>query len=206
MAKNYVTIRTPKGKSLWAHLITPDDKFNKLEYKTTLLFDPDTDEFKAFAQKIDGFMEEAEGIAKKASKGKKIVRKDWYEPHMIADSDENYVDSGLVAVKFKAGAITAKQTKRVLSFFDAKGKPIEDTSGLQIWNGSELKLMAHPSPYHAPGFGNIYGVTLYIEKVQIIELVSGGADSDFEDEGGSFTSDDLVGSRFDSDGETDGDY
>ena len=71
----------------------------------------------------------------------------------------------------------AKSSKKPV-LYDAKGKVIKDE--LNIGNGSQLKLSGVMSTYNA---GGSTGVTMYLNAVQVIDLVEYGGTDFTEEEG-----------------------
>ena len=74
-------------------------------------------------------------------------------------------DAGNVVFKFK--------TKKKPVLFDASGQPMLDN--INIYGGSKVKVSATAGPYEAAGNT---GITLYLNAVQVIELVQGNNGSD----------------------------
>jgi hypothetical protein len=93
------------------------------------------------------------------------------------DEDEN--ETGEIILKFKmkhSGVVkkTGKAWKRYPQLIDAKLQPLK--KGTQIWGGSIVKLSASAAPYFIPASG-AYGVSLRLEGVQVLELVTAGGRS-----------------------------
>ena len=73
-------------------------------------------------------------------------------------------ETGNIVFRFK--------TKNKPALFDSDGKPLHN---INVFGGSQIKVSATAAPYSAAGNN---GITLYLNAVQIIELVSGsGGDS-----------------------------
>jgi hypothetical protein len=78
----------------------------------------------------------------------------------------------------KASYLDAKGVRRDRRprFYDADKAVIEVTPDLEIWQGSELRLGYTISAYHN---ANGFGISLWLDAVQVINLVSGNRDADF---------------------------
>lgn len=188
-----LNIITPKGVAVYPKLNKPDTKFDADGvYEVKLRLDPDAtggtldkksatlaDIIAAATKLRDEFLAEkkAELAASSNPKAKKKAKEIEVREIGEADLDEDGEETGLILLKakMKASGISKKdQTPwtRAPKLFDAKGKPL-DAKTTQIWGGSVLKVAAKAVPYYAAN-DNIVGVTLYLEAVQVIELVSGG--------------------------------
>jgi hypothetical protein len=106
----------------------------------------------------------------------------------LYDEDEN--ETGEIIIKFKMGHSgttkkTGKEWKRYPQLIDAKLQPIK--KGVAIWGGSIVRISADIVPYFKPADGE-YGLSRFLEGVQVIELVSAGGrsakDMGFEEEEG----------------------
>ena len=80
---------------------------------------------------------------------------------------------------------TGKEWKRYPQLIDAKLQPIK--KGTAIWGGSTVRISADIVPYFKPADGE-YGISRFLEGVQVIELVSAGGrsakDMGFDEEDG----------------------
>lgn len=184
---------TPKGIAAWPHLNRPDEFKGKKSYKVNLtLSAADAAEL---ISKIDDATEAArlETVAKledtikngktgdaKAKAKKALSALTTSLPYSAAvDADGN--ETGDVVLKFKANAeFEDKKTGKIkpitIPLFDAKGQPTKAS----IWGGSTIRVAYALIPYYVAS-ANTCGVSLRIEGVKVINLVSGsggrGADS-----------------------------
>lgn len=196
MAKNSdrpsFTCITPKGTAIYPKLDKPDTKFDADGvYEVKLKFDPAAtdgvigktsatwaeivekaeavrDEFLASTKK-----ELAAGDGKQKLKAKNITALDFGNEQ---DVDDDGNETGLIVIKakMKASGTSKKDGKpwtRKPTLFDAKGKPLP-ANAPPIWGGSQLKVAAEAAPYYNAK-DNVVGVTLRLNAVQVIELVSG---------------------------------
>lgn len=150
MDDKYVKLVTPKGVAKYPWLTKADTKFNPDGvYKTDLLLS--SEEAKPLAAKIKDM------FAKHFPKGKGKM------PY-FKELDDQEKETGNIVFRFK--------TKNKPALFDSDGKPLHN---INVFGGSQIKVSATAAPYSAAGNN---GITLYLNAVQIIELVSGsGGDS-----------------------------
>lgn len=186
---------TDIGSAEWAHLIVADTKFKpEGEYKVNLVLGADSAASlisrlaalrdKAFAY----FTEEAEKEA--AAKGKKA------KPLNLCPStpwEENA--DGTITFKFKRAASKMNDDGSVKEFsvalLDSTGHVIPQNLREQfsrMGNGSKIRVKFTAIPFNTAMLG--VGVSLRLEKVQVIEYVEyvpgGGYDSDFGTVEGGF--------------------
>tara|TARA_R100000664_G_C2756610_1_gene144562 strand:- start:1718 stop:2269 length:552 start_codon:yes stop_codon:yes gene_type:complete len=141
----YLKITTPLGIAKWPWLTKADTKFNADGvYKTDLLLS--SGETKSIAGQLKAFYERH--FPNK--KGKMPYKK---------EVDDTGKETGNYIFKFKS--------KNKPAVFDASGKPMQDVN---VFGGSKIKVSATASPYNAAGN---QGVTLYLNAVQVIDLVTG---------------------------------
>jgi len=172
--KTYESFVSPKGIAIWPKLTVPDTKFKEDgEYTVRLAYTPSDKGVQAFLDdlqaRFDQFVEETKDALGPA-KAKKLKLNDPF----TEEADDEGNETGRVLVKFKANAqYKNKQgqvVKRTLRIFDAKGNPL--ASPPNIGNDSVLKISYSVGTYSTPQGS---GITLYINAVQIVELVEYGA-------------------------------
>lgn len=147
---------TPKGTALWPWLAVPDTRFDtEGKFKTDLLV------AKAEAEDL---MTKAKALFVEEFGEKSLKKAKW--PFEIEE------ESG--AVRFRA-----KSSKKPV-LYDGAGTVIPED--LNVGNGSVLKLSGIMSTYNA---GGNTGVTMYLNAVQIINLVEFGGNN-FEAEDGGY--------------------
>jgi len=179
-------ITTPFGKTEWAHLIKPDTKFSELgDFKVNL--NVSAEDAKGLVAKIQEvkeaalkyFTEQAEAEKKPGKKAKAVKMSD-IDPY-------EELEDGSIQFKLKRKAAYVKENGEVNHFevplVDSTGKRIEDTSNLNIGNGSTVRCRAHLVPYNMATSG--VGVSLRLYDCQIKTLVAY--------EGGSSGYDDVSG-------------
>lgn len=174
--KTYIT---PTGTARYPWLNKADVKFkDEGEYHTELVVNPEDTIVSAdrkvstpIREFLDGLMVEAEKRAKDAgAKGKQAKpATDLYVPEVDEDGEE----TGAIIIKAtaKASGVNAKGEKweRTVRFADAKGNKMKPVA---VYGGSTLRLAVAPNIYQS-NFG--YGVKLYLEGVQVLELSEGAS-------------------------------
>lgn len=183
MAKNDLIV-SPAGRALYPKLTEPDTKFKEAgEYSVKLIL-PEADAMPLLA-KCREMQQQAveEELEKQIAKNPKMNPEKIREKIKLADlpvkpheDPETGEETGDYVVTFKMTASgvsrkTGKEWTRRPALFDAKGKPVKNPDKLQIWSGSVLKVAYNADPF-CTAIGA--GVSLRLEAVQIIELVSGG--------------------------------
>lgn len=168
---------SPDGTARYPWLNRPDTKWKtEGEYKVDLIIP--ADEAEELIALIDAAAPEAEAEAKakyaKLTPPKK-KKAEYAANSAILPYEEEYDDeekpTGNLIFKFKskASGVTkdGKQWERQVRLFDAKGKP----SKANIYAGSTLSVAFQINPWCNPKLA--YGVSLRMEAVQIIDLVTG---------------------------------
>lgn len=146
---------TPKGVLSWPYIAKPDTRYNpEGVYKTSLVVSANDAEA-LMKTCTDAFIEEYGD--------KKLAKANM--PFEVND------ESGEVTFKFKS--------KRQPRLYDAKGKVINKIP--QVASGTIAKVSTAINPY-ATGINT--GVSLYLNDVQILELVEYGAGPKFGAEDG----------------------
>lgn len=200
MAKNperdVLSIITPAGTAVWPKLNSPDEYKGKFTFNTKLVIDPQEDGLvnkhprnlvEAAHELRDGLLAKTRAelleqaaeakAAKKGAKAKELTEKansleavDFGKPETDEETGE---ETGKLVISAKTNA-TYKDRKgverdRKITIFDARGKKL--TEAPEIGSGSTLKVAATMVPYYMPK-DNVVGVTLYLDAVQIIDLVT----------------------------------
>lgn len=200
MAKNnaYPVIKAllPKAPSIFPKLNTPDTKFDpdgvfevKLRYvegqeetgligRTVVTLDEILERAKAMRDEFAEAKREElmAGDGKQKKKAKELSVRDIGEQECDDDTGEE-TGNLILKAKMKASGISKKDGKpwkRSPNIFQANGKPF--TKVPSIYGGSVLKVAVEIVPYYAAN-DNVVGVTLRLEAVQVIDLVSGGGRS-----------------------------
>lgn len=226
----YIPARTPRGIAKWPKLTEPDygtDKFPNAggQYSVKLVFKDTDPKFLALAAKIEPLMAEAEANAKAEFATLKKATRDqlgapkknpWFSPLY----DENDEPTGEVEMKLsmaasgvvKRGPRAGKEWKARPDYFDAFGRKITNTKGLEIWGGSELicSFSITKGGYFIPGTG-AYGLQIKLQAVQIVKLRSPGANRTAEGYGfgvedDGWSADELSETTEDDDEDGDDDY
>lgn len=175
---------TPKGTAIFPRLNSPDEYKGKLHFKTKLAFSADDPALEPLKEKVQELIDaEYDAIVEdltskgKAGVAKKFTKRSIDDIFKPEEDEETGDETGRVIINAKmlAAGISSKTQKpwtRKLSIFDAKGKALKNPP--LIYGGSELKLSVELLPYAMPKEKEV-GVSLRLEAVQVITLVSGGA-------------------------------
>lgn len=173
--KKNIRLTTPKGVAKYPWLNKPDTKFNdKGIYKINLIIPKS--ECANLCAELDGLADQAYAAgleeAKPAAK-KKIVKLDPYAPEFDAEGNE----TENIEFKFKMNASSLnKKTGEVRThapaLFDAEGVRV-DQDKIAVYGGSVCRVNFTPVPYYNAAT-NQSGISLRLNAVQIIELVTGG--------------------------------
>lgn len=182
-------MKTPRGKAMWAKVITPDTKFDPNGvYEVNLLFDSSDAEVQEMCADLEKLVEEKRqkeaelnpNTYKKLPDGLPLSAQVYKEVE-----DDNGNDTGEIQFKFKMKAKiqlkdgTTYEPKPVI--FDSKARPITDPT-FRIGNGSVCRVQFEPVPYCMPSTKTA-GVSLRLHAVQVLSLVE-YANSEFEEEDG----------------------
>jgi hypothetical protein len=179
---------TPRGVFVFPAITAPDygnASFPKPdgEFKVNLRLTEE--EAEPLIKKLTPIYEQAEQEGKEAFDALPVANRkklkngfqmnDMYETEYDKESEE---PTGNVIFKFKSKA-SGKNKKgetwtRKPGIFNAKGVSLKNPP--QIWGGTEGKVSYTVSPYFIPGTG-VAGISLRLEAVQILELVSSGSKS-----------------------------
>ena len=174
---------TPKGVFKWPRLNEPDTKY-KAEglYSVKLILDEQS--AKALIAKLQPHFDAAVAEAKekyaalpvKTRKEKEFKTNKFFSPVYDEDTEE---ETGDVEFNFKMTASgvskkTGKPWTRKPRIFDAKGKPMVTIPA--IWGGTVGKVAFEVMPFFNAAQCEA-GLSLRLDAVQIIDLVSGGGKS-----------------------------
>ena len=157
---------SPSGKVAWAYLERPNTKFSE-EGEYQLAFTMPRKEAKKFMATIDEWMDSSQ----KESGAKKLANPPYKE-----DGDD-------VLFKFKQKPFfkskNGEKRKATVRLIDAKLNPCN----VSVGRGSDVKVSFRPNFWNVQGGA---GVTLYMDAVQVINLIPYNPISDmgFEEEEG----------------------
>jgi len=174
-------VTSPKGAALWAKLDKPDREYNeKGQYSVDLVCDPGDSKVAAFIENLEELRDTA---LEQANKGKPKPKQYKPRPVFKEEYDKDGEETGNIVFKFKMNNVDDRregQNKVILVGPKASEGAIPMVN---IGNGSVIRCVAFANPYSMASDKTI-GVSLILEKVQLIELVSFGGDDDLEDEDG----------------------
>ena len=153
-----VKITSPKGTAVYPSLTKADTRYNAEGVFKTGLTVPAGKESSSLMETLKQVYVDEFGAKKLASA--KL-------PYKVNEDDDS------VTFNFKS--------KTLPKFFDSKGLPITNPTDLNIGGGSTLKIAAAAKAYNA---GGATGVTMYLNAVQIIDLVEYSSNPFGAEEGG----------------------
>lgn len=198
--------QTPVGIFKYCHLNKPDTKFSEVgDFSVTVVFDADEEPVKrmlsalkkAHAKAVEEAEEKWDEISvpnkkKLANKGiTGVIALPFYED----EYDENDQPTGNIMLRFKTKAQfkdrkTGRMSEKVVTFVDGKGQVIPAKKRPLVYGGTTGRVDFSNSAYFIPAQGTA-GLSLYLNKVQIAQLVSAGGGGFDEIEGSGFSADDL---------------
>lgn len=156
----YYGNKTPKGRAIFPNLRKPDN-FNGQDQGYTLRLALAPEDLKKMKKDIEEFRKEGEAKAK--SEGKDFSQMKFFPP--IHDEKD-----GSQTVKFKSKhkfiGRDGNVNIRVIPIFDAKGQLIDNDKEIQ--HGSTV-IVNYSDSFWAQEKIGIYGITLRINSVQVIE-------------------------------------
>ena len=154
---SFIKITTPKGSASYPSLTRPDTRYNaEGVYKTGLVLK---------GKDAEGLITQIKEIYVEEFGAKKLTA--------AAQLPFKTNDDGTTTFNFK--------TKTIPKLFDSKGNPIKDIADLKVGSGSSIKVAAAAKAYNA---GGKTGVTMYLNAVQIIDLVEYSGSPFGAEEGG----------------------
>lgn len=177
-------ITTPAGIAKFPHLNTPDTKWKKEgQYKVTLVLEESAPGVEKFLKFLRDAEAEVKNDARKSPKTAKYQLASAIRPHVKKDDEGNEEEvEGFVEVSFKTTATGTRNDgskwERKVRMFDAKGNP----TNAKVGSGSKLKVSFTHEPYIAAA-SRSYGIALYLEAVQVLELVEFGGSAKAQDFG-----------------------
>jgi hypothetical protein len=192
-AKKVLRITTPKGKAVYPWLTVPDTKFKADgEYKIDLILTPE--EADDIIKQLDAMVDEQYAKTTKGMKPAQIERvfKHYpYKDEVVTDEEGEETETGNLQFAFRSNAFF--MNKKTNEKVDLKPK-LADGQGnwiktkVRVGTGSLVKVNFTPKTWEMDGKMLIekkqqkiktVGVKMYINAVQIIELVEfGGASAE----------------------------
>lgn len=163
-------ITSPKGYAQYAHLVTPDTKFNSDGVYSVTLHCDDTAETTKLIERLeairDDFYENSKDVQKAIATRKQVVKADVCE----------WTQDGFVAFKFKQQAKIKCRDGSVIdahiAMYDAKLTPMSE----EVGRDSVIRISFTANPYYMPTTRQV-GLSLRPVAVQVIDLKKGGGNS-----------------------------
>lgn len=181
-----INVTSPKGKALWCKYKTPDTKFNsKGEFSVSLVCDPNDPAVQAYIAKLEelsqrAYEETCETLG--AAKAKAVKQAEVYSEHFDKDGEP----TGMIVFKAKLkdieDRINNNDTASIIVVDAARNKlPLHEQP--EVGNDSVIRLATYANPYYMASTKTV-GISHIWTKMQIIDLVSMGAEDEFEEEDG----------------------
>lgn len=161
---------TPVGVAIYPAITNPDTKFDDAGvFSVKLAYTPE--QFAPLKAKLDKLLADTtQSCHKQRPKTKAAVIRVPYESEL----DDTGEQTGRIVINVKTKASGTRKNgltwKFKLPVFDAHGNRIKEVPS--IWGGSELAASFEARGYFVPSLG--IGVSLKLNAVQLIKLVSGG--------------------------------
>lgn len=172
---------SPRGKSLYARVQTPDTRFDTNGvFHVDLLVEPNLAQpmINTMEAILDDFYQNNADINNALAKGRKVNRAPVFEE--MSDGTYRFRFKQKAKITAKDGAVYDKH----VAVFDSKLQPLTK----EIGNNSVIKVSYTCSPYYTPSTRTM-GVSLRLIGVQVLDLVEfGDVDCGFTVEEG-FTAD-----------------
>lgn len=190
-----IKVVSPKGSALWCKVTEPERTFNaKGTYATEIVVDPNDPTVIAFIDKLEALRDEAFTEAKstlKPAQATKLAKKDVYTEEVDADGNL----TGNIKFKFKLDNVDDREVGRnKVQVYDSgagKARPEIIKSVPLIGNGSIIKCGAYANPYYMAN-GNVIGISLMWQTMQVLSLVAYGGSNDFESEEDGYVADTVT--------------
>lgn len=174
-------VTSPKGDALWAKLDKPDREYNaKGQYSVDLVVDPGAEGVPAFIAKIEKLRDSA---FVQANEGKPKNKMFTARPVFKEEFDKDGNETGNIVFKFKMNNVDDRRAGQNTVKLVGPQASAGDIPMVQIGNGSLIRCVAFANPY-AMSSDKTIGVSLILEKVQLINLVSFGGTDELDDEVG----------------------
>lgn len=190
--KKFPRVKLPKSVLSWAYLVNPDTKFNELgDFKANATVPAEIG--KAFiAEVLQPLLDEALAEAQAEAATKATGGRKPKEVRISEFLPWEELENGDIMFKVKRKAKIVKDDGSVQEFRvdlikpDRKMFTEEEKAALNIGNGTIAIPLVTIVPYNMPTQG--VGLTLRLEKVQLLDIKEYSRDSDneFDDESGEY--------------------
>jgi len=176
-----MNVTSPKGGALWAKLDKPDREYNaKGQYSVDLVCDPEAPGVPEFIEKLETLRDNA---LEQANDGKPKPKH--YKPRPVykEEYDKDGNETGNIVFKFKMNNVDDRRPGQNRVKLVGPKASEGEIPMVQIGNGSTIRCVAFANPY-AMASDKTIGVSLILDKVQLIKLVEFGGGDELEDEDG----------------------
>jgi len=176
-----MNVTSPKGGALWAKLDKPDREYNeKGMYSVDLVCDPEGQGVPAFIEKLESLRDTA---LQQANDGKPKPKQFKPRPVYKEEYDKEGIETGDIIFKFKMNNVDDRRPGQNRVKLVGPKASEGEIPMVQIGNGSTIRCVSFANPY-AMASDKTVGVSLILEKVQLIKLVEFGGGDELEDEEG----------------------
>nr|DAE86376.1 MAG TPA: DNA helix destabilizing protein [Caudoviricetes sp.] len=170
-----VDVMTPVGESVFCKINgIVDDYMGQNKYTITMTLGEK--EAKALQKQLVKIWEQSETFKSRNEDEKETDR-----PKIPITKSKEYGYQLKASTKTEFIDKNGNTKQNVVSLVDGHKKPLDAKT--QIWKGSKVALWIGAKPYETP---TMYGVSLKLKGIQVIELVNGGSGGAF---GGSASDD-----------------
>jgi len=173
-------VTSPRGNALWAKLDTPDREYNaKGQFSVDLVVDPQAPGVPEFQAKLEALRDTAMEQANEGKpKPKQFKPRPVFKDEYTKDGDE----TGNIVFKFKMNNVDDRRPGQNKVKLVGPKASAGEIPMVAIGNGSLIRCVAFANPY-AMASDKTVGISLILEKVQLLDLVPmGGGNDELEDE------------------------
>lgn len=170
-----VDVMTPVGESVFCKINgVVDDYMGQNKYTITIKLDDN--DAKALQKQLTEIWEASNTHDVRVDEEKEVDR-----PKFPITKSKEYGWQLKASTKTEFTDKNGKVHENVIRLVDGNKKPMDEKT--QIWKGSKVALWLGAKPYETP---TMYGVSLKLKGIQVIDLITGGAGGAF---GGSASDD-----------------
>lgn len=163
-----VDVVTPVGESVFCKINgVVDDYMGQNKYTITIKLDEAN--AKALQQQLAQIWENSETYDARTDEEKEVDR-----PKFPLTKSKEYGWQLKASTKTEFTDKNGKVHENIIQLVDGNKKPMDTKT--QIWKGSKVALWLGARPYETP---TMYGVSLKLKGIQIIDLVTGGSGGAF---------------------------
>ena len=175
-AERITDVMTPIGESVFCKINGDVDEYMGSK-KYTITMKLDEKDAKALQKKLTKLWENSPTCKARTEEEKEVDR-----PKFPISKSKDYGWQLKASTKIEFTDKNGNTHENIVRLVDGNKKPMDEKTS--IWKGSKVALWLGAKPYETP---TMYGVSLKLKGIQVIELVTGGAGGAF----GGGASDDV---------------